>query len=74
MMNPIFGGVSIARFGSDAMKSELLPKIIAGEINCCMALTEPDAGSNSLGNKNLREARRQWLAPERPQDLDHRCR
>jgi len=30
------------------MKSELLPKLIAGEINFCMALTEPDAGSNSL--------------------------
>jgi acyl-CoA dehydrogenase len=48
MINPIFGGVSIARFGSEAMKSELLPKIVGGEINCCMALTEPDAGSNSL--------------------------
>ena len=53
MINPIFGGVSIARFGSDAMKSELLPKIIAGEINCCMALTEPDAGSNSLEIKTF---------------------
>lgn len=53
MINPIFGGVSIARFGSDAMKSELLPKIISGKINCCMALTEPDAGSNSLEIKTL---------------------
>jgi acyl-CoA dehydrogenase len=48
MINPIFGGVSIAKFGTAAMKQELLPKLIAGEINCCMALTEPDAGSNSL--------------------------
>lgn len=48
MINPIFGGVSIARFGSETMKTELLPKIIAGKINFCMALTEPDAGSNSL--------------------------
>ena len=48
MINPIFGGVSICRFGSESMKSDLLPKIISGEINCCMALTEPDAGSNSL--------------------------
>jgi acyl-CoA dehydrogenase len=48
MINPIFGGVSIAKFGTPAMKRELLPKIISGEINCCMALTEPDAGSNSL--------------------------
>jgi len=43
MVNPIFGGVSISRFGTPAMKAELLPKIISGEINCCMALTEPDA-------------------------------
>jgi acyl-CoA dehydrogenase len=48
MINPIFGGVSIAKFGTPAMRKELLPKIIKGEINCCMALTEPDAGSNSL--------------------------
>ncbi|MBS77752.1 acyl-CoA dehydrogenase family protein [Variovorax sp.] len=48
MINPIFGGVSISRFGSEAMRAELLPKIIAGDINCCMALTEPDAGTNTL--------------------------
>jgi acyl-CoA dehydrogenase len=48
MNNPIFGGVSIAKFGTPSMKRELLPKIISGDINCCMALTEPDAGSNSL--------------------------
>lgn len=48
MINPIFGGVSVSRFGSEAMKADLLPKIISGEVNFCMALTEPDAGSNSL--------------------------
>lgn len=53
MINPIFGGVSISRFGSEAMRRELLPKIISGEINCCMALTEPDAGSNSLEIKTF---------------------
>jgi acyl-CoA dehydrogenase len=53
MINPIFGGVSISRFGSEAMRRELLPKIISGGINCCMALTEPDAGSNSLEIKTF---------------------
>lgn len=48
MINPIFGGVSISRFGNEKMRAELLPKIISGEINCCMALTEPDAGTNTL--------------------------
>jgi acyl-CoA dehydrogenase len=56
MVNPIFGGVSISRFGTPAMKAELLPKIISGEINCCMALTEPDAGSNSLEIKTYAHA------------------
>jgi acyl-CoA dehydrogenase len=53
MINPIFGGVSVFRFGSERMKTELLPKIISGEINFCMALTEPDAGSNSLEIKTF---------------------
>ncbi|WP_018907042.1 acyl-CoA dehydrogenase family protein [Variovorax paradoxus] len=53
MINPIFGGVSISRFGSETMKRELLPKIISGEINCCMALTEPDAGTNTLEIKTF---------------------
>ncbi len=56
MINPIFGGVSISRFGSDRMRAELLPGIISGEINCCMALTEPDAGTNTLELKSFATA------------------
>ncbi len=56
MINPIFGGVSISRFGNDEMRAELLPKIISGEINCCMALTEPDAGTNTLAIKTFAAA------------------
>lgn len=48
MLNPIFGGIAISRYGTERMKQDILPKIISGEIRCCMALTEPDAGSNSL--------------------------
>lgn len=48
MINPIFAGVALSRYGQPAMQAELLPKIISGEINACMALTEPDAGSNTL--------------------------
>lgn len=47
MVNMIFGGVSIVRFGTDEQRRTLLPGIISGEIQCCMALTEPDAGSNT---------------------------
>jgi acyl-CoA dehydrogenase len=56
MINPIFGGVSISRFGTDAMKRELLPKLISGDLNFCMALTEPDAGSNTLEIRSFAKA------------------
>lgn len=53
MLNPIFGGVAISKFGSDEMKSEMLPKLCSGEMMFCMALTEPDAGTNSLAMKTF---------------------
>lgn len=53
MINPIFGGVSISRFGNEKMKKELLPQIMSGDLNCCMALTEPDAGTNTLEIKTF---------------------
>ncbi len=56
MVNPIFGGVALSKFGTPAMKAELLPKIVSGEINCCMALTEPDAGTNTLELRSYAEA------------------
>jgi acyl-CoA dehydrogenase len=48
MVNPIFGGVALAKFGTPAQKATMLPPLIQGRMNFCMALTEPDAGSNSL--------------------------
>ena len=53
MLNPIFGGVSVSRYGSSEMKSNWLPKLCSGDMNFCMALTEPDAGTNSLGLKTF---------------------
>lgn len=48
MVNPVFGGVTISKYGSPAQKEALLPALIQGKAACCMALTEPDAGSNAL--------------------------
>lgn len=48
MLNPIFGGVSISRYGSESMKRDLLPGLINGDLQFAMALTEPNAGSNTL--------------------------
>ena len=53
---PDFGGVAIARYGTEAMRRDLLPPLIAGDIQCCMALTEPDAGTNSLELRTFAEA------------------
>jgi len=56
MLNPIFGGVSVSKFGSEAMKQALLPKLLCGEVQFCMALTEPDAGSNTLSIRTKAKA------------------
>ncbi|HYD71143.1 acyl-CoA dehydrogenase family protein [Azospirillum sp.] len=48
MINPIFGGVALAKFGSQRQKDAMLPALIRGDINFCMALTEPNAGTNTL--------------------------
>ena len=48
MLNPIFGGVAITSYGSDAMRAEWLPRLCSGQMTFCMALTEPGAGSNAL--------------------------
>lgn len=55
MLNPVFGGVSLALYGSEAMKRDLLPGLCDGSVTFSMALTEPDAGTNSLGMKTRAE-------------------
>ena len=48
MLTPIFGGVSITQHGTAEQKRRFLPGLASGEVDFCMALTEPDAGSNAL--------------------------
>ena len=56
MCNPIFGGITLSKFGSPEMRAELLPKLISGAAMFAMALTEPDAGTNSLAIKTFARA------------------
>ncbi|MBX9909231.1 MAG: acyl-CoA/acyl-ACP dehydrogenase [Beijerinckiaceae bacterium] len=56
MCNPVFGGVTISHFGTEAMKRELLPALVAGKATFAMALTEPDAGTNTLALKTFARA------------------
>jgi acyl-CoA dehydrogenase len=48
MVNPVFAGLGIAKFGSAQMKRDLLPGLIDGSKQFSFALTEPDSGNNSL--------------------------
>ncbi|MSO69705.1 MAG: acyl-CoA dehydrogenase [Alphaproteobacteria bacterium] len=56
MLNPIFGGVAVSKYGTDAMRRALLPGLCKGAVQFCMALTEPDAGTNSLEVKTFARA------------------
>ena len=47
MLSPIFGGVTLSKYGSPEQK-QLLHGLADGSVQFCMALTEPDAGSNAL--------------------------
>ncbi len=56
MCNPIFGGVTLARMGTPEQKAAMLPRLVSGDLMFAMALTEPDAGSNSLALKTFAAA------------------
>ena len=42
-----WGGLAIGRDGTEKQKTELLPKIVSGDLTVCFSLTEPDAGSDA---------------------------
>jgi acyl-CoA dehydrogenase len=48
ILTPGFGATTLARHGTADQKARLLPGLASGELHFCMALTEPDAGSDAL--------------------------
>jgi len=52
VLSPIFGGLSIVKHGDEKQKEKYLPKIANG-MEFCLALTEADAGTNTLNTKTL---------------------
>jgi alkylation response protein AidB-like acyl-CoA dehydrogenase len=44
-------GPALAQFGSDELKQELIPKILAGEINICIGYSEPGSGTDLASMK-----------------------
>ena len=53
MCNPIFGGITLTKFASVEAKEALLPALCEGQAMFAMALTEPDAGTNTLALKTF---------------------
>lgn len=48
ILTPGFGAMTLTRHGTDAQREAILPGVAAGRTQFCLALTEPDAGSNAL--------------------------
>lgn len=51
LLTEVMGGISIIRHGTEKQKKKYLPGIAKGELEFCIGLTEPDAGSNTLNTK-----------------------
>ncbi len=48
ILTPGFGAMTLTRHGTDEQKAAILPDVANGHAQFCMALTEPDAGSNAI--------------------------
>jgi alkylation response protein AidB-like acyl-CoA dehydrogenase len=48
-------GPTIARFASEEMKADIIPRILAGEVNICIGYSEPGAGTDLASLKTRAE-------------------
>ena len=67
----IFGLNPVVRFGTEAQKRRMLPSLVAGHDKACFAVTEPDAGLDTLalstravrdGDRYLVTGRKIWIS------------
>lgn len=49
----VYATQPLARFGSDAQRGNVLPRVVAGEWRVCFGVTEPDAGLDTLRLRTL---------------------
>ena len=63
----IFGLNPVVMFGSDEQKKRMLPPLIAGDDKACFAVTEPDAGLDTLNlkTKAVRQGGRYLLSGQK---------
>ena len=52
---PLFGSSVIAKYASEEMKRDVLPRIVSGDIDLCFAVTEADAGTDTTRIKTFAE-------------------
>ncbi|KAK4031809.1 mitochondrial long-chain specific acyl-CoA dehydrogenase, partial [Parachaetomium inaequale] len=57
-----FGVPLIVKFGGEALQGKVLPDLLTGRKRCCIAITEPDAGSDvaGIGTTAVRSACGKW--------------
>ncbi len=48
VLTPGFGAMTLTRHGTAEQRATILPGLARGEVETCFAVTEPDAGSNTL--------------------------
>jgi len=62
VLSEVFGAISIMRHGTEEQKEKYLPGIATGELEFCLGLTEPDAGSNTFNLKTTaRKEGDRWI-------------
>ncbi len=52
VLTSVFGGLSIVNHGNEGQKEKYLPRIVKG-MEFALALTEPDAGTNTLNTQTM---------------------
>ena len=71
ILTPGFGAMTLARHGTAEQKRAILPGIVTGDVQFCLGLTEPDAGSNAIeittrarrdGDDFLISGRKIWIS------------
>ena len=71
ILTPGFGAMTLARHGTAEQQRAILPGVATGEVQFCLALTEPDAGSNAIeittrarrdGDDFVIDGRKVWIS------------
>ena len=66
----LFGPHPIVVHGTPEQKARWIPRLIAGEDQCCFGFTEPDAGLNTTRIKTFAREGRRRLSRARPKGVD----